>query len=108
MTVLNDEQSMMVEAARRFVREQIIAPRLDMALDRSAEFPHTIIAAMAEQGLLNLEFPTDIGGAGLSCYDHTLVLEELMASSPQLSRQIIAALAQRLKRMNLTQVAPLS
>ncbi len=77
MTVLNDEQSMMVEAARRFVREQIIAPRLDMALDRSAEFPHTIIAAMAEQGLLNLEFPTDIGGAGLCCHDHTLVLEEL-------------------------------
>ena len=37
-----------------------------------------------------------------------LVLEELMASSPQLSRQIIAALAQRLKRMNLTRAAPLS
>jgi hypothetical protein len=32
----------------------------------------------------------------------------LMASSPQLSRQIIAALAQRLKRMNLTRAAPLS
>lgn len=77
MSVLNDEQAMMVEAARRFVREQIIEPRLDMALDRSAEFPHAIIAAMEEQGLLNLEFPTDIGGAGLSCHDHTLVLEEL-------------------------------
>ena len=77
MSVLNDEQVMMVEAARRFVREQIIEPRLDMALDRSAEFPHAIIAAMEEQGLLNLEFPTDIGGAGLSCHDHTLVLEEL-------------------------------
>ena len=77
MSALNDEQSMMVAAARRFVREQIIEPRLDMALDRSAEFPHAIIAAMEEQGLLNLEFPTAIGGAGLSCHDHTLVLEEL-------------------------------
>ena len=56
MNVLNEEQSMMVEAARRFVREQIIAPRLDMALDRSAEFPHAIIEAMWEQGLLNGEF----------------------------------------------------
>ena len=77
MNVLNEEQSMMVEAARRFVREQIIAPRLDMALDRSAEFPHAIIEAMWEQGLLNGEFPTEVGGAGLSCYDHTLVIEEL-------------------------------
>ena len=77
MSVLTEEQSMMVETARRFVREQIIAPRLDMALDRSAEFPHALIKGMWEQGLLNLEFPTALGGAGLSCHDHTLVLEEL-------------------------------
>ena len=77
MSVLNDEQSMMVEAARRFVREQIIEPRLDMALDRTAEFPHAIIAALWEQGLLNGEFPAALGGAGLSCHDHTLVIEEL-------------------------------
>ena len=77
MNLLNEEQSMMVEAARRFVREQIIEPRLDMALDRSGEFPHAIIEAMWEQGLLNGEFPSEAGGAGLSCYDHTLIIEEL-------------------------------
>ncbi|MCC6708391.1 MAG: acyl-CoA dehydrogenase family protein [Gammaproteobacteria bacterium] len=77
MNLLTEEQSMMVEAARRFVREQIIEPRLDMALDRSGEFPHAIIEAMWEQGLLNGEFPSEAGGAGLSCYDHTLIIEEL-------------------------------
>ena len=46
MSVLNEEQRMMVEAARRFVREQIVEPRLDMALDRSAEFPHAIIRGL--------------------------------------------------------------
>ncbi|MBX9608821.1 MAG: acyl-CoA dehydrogenase family protein [Gammaproteobacteria bacterium] len=77
MHPLNEEQTMMVEAARRFVREQIIEPKLDMALDRTAEFPHAIIRGLWEQGLLNLEFPAEVGGAGLSCHDHTLVIEEV-------------------------------
>ena len=75
--MLNEQQRMMVESARRFVDEQIIQPRLDQALDRSAEFPHQIMKGMWEQGLLNLEFPEDVGGAGLSCHDHVLVLEEI-------------------------------
>jgi len=75
--VLNEQQRMMVESARRFVDEQIIQPRLDQALDRSAEFPHQIMKALWEQGLLNLEFPEEAGGAGLSCHDHVLVLEEI-------------------------------
>ncbi|MEN9728343.1 MAG: hypothetical protein RL434_2709, partial [Pseudomonadota bacterium] len=38
---------------------------------------HQIMKGMWEQGLLNLEFPEDVGGAGLSCHDHVLVLEEI-------------------------------
>ncbi|MGH8595066.1 MAG: acyl-CoA dehydrogenase family protein, partial [Gammaproteobacteria bacterium] len=55
----------------------IIVPRADQALDRSAEFPHAILKAMWEQGLLNLEFPQNVGGSALSCHDHVLVLEEI-------------------------------
>jgi acyl-CoA dehydrogenase len=75
--MLNEQQRMMVETARRFVEEEIITPRLDQALDRSAEYPHALVRAMWEQGLLNLEFPEAFGGAGLSCHDHVLVLEEI-------------------------------
>ena len=77
MSTLTAEQNMMVATARRFVREQIIEPRLDMAHDQSAEFPHAIIQDLWQQGLLHLEFPTAINGPGLSCHDHTLVLEEI-------------------------------
>ncbi len=75
--MLNEQQRMIVESARRFVDEQIVQPRLDQALDRSTEFPHQIMKGMWEQGLLNLEFPEEVGGAGLSCHDHVLVLEEI-------------------------------
>ena len=77
MSTLNEQQRMMVETARRFVHDRIIEPRIDMALDRSAEFPHETLGALWEQGLLNLEFPEEVGGPGLSCHDHVLVLEEL-------------------------------
>ena len=77
MSMLNEQQRIITETARRFVREQIIEPRLDQALDRASEFPHAIIKALWDQGLLNLEFPEDVGGAGLSCHDHVLVLEEI-------------------------------
>ena len=77
MSTLNEQQRIITETAQRFVREQIIEPRLDQALDQSGEFPHAIIKALWAQGLLNLEFPEEIGGPGLSCHDHVLVLEEI-------------------------------
>ena len=75
--MLNEQQTLITDTARRFVREQIVEPRLDRALDRSAEFPHDILRALWEQGLVNLEFPEAVGGQGLSCHDHCLVLEEI-------------------------------
>lgn len=77
MVGFNEQQRMMVETARRFVRERIVEPRLDQALDRTAEFPHAVLRELWDQGLLNLELPEDVGGAALSCHDHTLVLEEI-------------------------------
>lgn len=74
---LSTEQSMMVDMARTFVRNEIITPRLDMQLDRTGEFPHALYKDLWEQGLTNLEFPQSVGGPGLSCLDHVLILEEI-------------------------------
>ena len=74
---LSDEQKMMIDTARKLVRAQVIEPRVDMALDRSGEFPHAVFKSMWEAGLVNLEIPTAYEGAGLSCLDHCLVQEEL-------------------------------
>ncbi|MED5465147.1 MAG: acyl-CoA dehydrogenase family protein [Myxococcota bacterium] len=77
MNQLNEEQTMMVDAARKLVRETIIEPRVDMALDKSGEFPHEVYRVIWESGLANLEFPEEVGGAGLSCYDHCLITQEI-------------------------------
>ena len=74
---LTQEQQMMVDSARKVVRERIITPRADMALDQSGDFPHAVYKTLWESGLCNLEFPAEVGGAGLSCLDHVLVQEEL-------------------------------
>lgn len=73
----SDEQNMMVETARKLVRETIIEPRQDFALDQSGEFPHAIYKTLWENGLCNLELPESVGGAGLSCLDHCIVGEEI-------------------------------
>jgi acyl-CoA dehydrogenase len=74
---LTQEQSMMIDSARRLIRELVIAPRVDMQLDRSAEFPHAVYKALWENGMANLELPESVGAAGLSCVDHCLVQEEI-------------------------------
>ncbi len=75
--MLSEEQQLMTDTARRFVRERIIDTRLDRQLDLSAEFPHEILRELWTQGLVQLEFPESVGGSGLSCRDHVLVIEEL-------------------------------
>ena len=75
--MLDEQQTLITDTARRFVREQIIESQLDRTLDRSAEFPHAVLRGLWEQGLLNLEFPEAVGGQALSCHDHCLVLEEI-------------------------------
>lgn len=74
---LNPEQQMMVDTARKLVRDVIIEPRTDMKLDQSGEFPHEVFRSLWEAGLLHLEFPEWVGGPGLSCVDHVLVQEEI-------------------------------
>lgn len=74
---LTDEQKMMTDSARKLVRSTIIDPKVDMALDKSAEFPHAVYKTLWDNGMANLEFPESVGGAGLSCVDHVLVQEEV-------------------------------
>jgi acyl-CoA dehydrogenase len=74
---LSDEQKMMVDTARRLVRQHIVDSRMDMQLDRSGEFPHAVYKTLWENGVTNLEFPESVGGAGLSCLDHVIVQEEV-------------------------------
>ena len=75
--LLTDEQKMMITSARKLVREAIINPRVDMALDQSGEFPHAVYRTLWENGMVNLELPESVGAPGLSCFDNVMVQEEI-------------------------------
>lgn len=72
---LTQEQQELVATARRFAKEEIIP--VAQKLDEEGKFPDYIFKKAWEVGLRNLELPQEVGGLGLSCYDHCLVLEEL-------------------------------
>jgi acyl-CoA dehydrogenase len=72
---LTPEQEALVAAARRFAKDRIIPVAAE--LDRKHEFPHAVCAEAFELGLMNGEIPAEYGGAGLNCFDHCLLLEEL-------------------------------
>jgi acyl-CoA dehydrogenase len=71
----SDEQTALVETARKFAREEIIPAAAH--LDEHGEFPKKIVEHAWELGLVNPEVPEAYGGLGLSCLDHVLILEEV-------------------------------
>jgi acyl-CoA dehydrogenase len=72
---LTEEQQALVETARDFARNEIIP--VAGKLDEHSTFPHEIMRRAWATGLMNLEIPDAYGGAGLSCFDHALIQEEI-------------------------------
>ncbi|MEY4748492.1 MAG: hypothetical protein RIQ60_706 [Pseudomonadota bacterium] len=75
---LNDEQKMMIETVRRFIKEEL-APLEDGIeasgqLDRDAAL--TVHAKAKELGLYALNMPAELGGGGLSTVDRILCEEQ--------------------------------
>ncbi len=72
---LTEEQQQLVKTARDFTRAKIIPVAGE--LDEHGTFPTEIFREAWELGLTNCEVPVEFGGAGLSCLDHCLLLEEI-------------------------------
>lgn len=70
-----EDEDVLVEAIRRFVTKEI-KPRVP-ALEASDEYPHDVIAQMAELGLFGIVIPEEYGGLGLSVPVYTRIMEEL-------------------------------
>ncbi|MGE9764756.1 acyl-CoA dehydrogenase family protein [Pseudomonas sp. PDM20] len=77
----NESQEMMIDAARRMVRDRIdpVLARhpVDKPLPRSAMLE--IYAALAELGITAPRLPIEVGGGGLKMLDYGLILEQLPA-----------------------------
>lgn len=84
---LTDEQEMIVATVRRFVEEEIFPH--EAAVDRSGEVPEDLADAIKSKaidlGFYACNFPEEVGGAGLSHLDLTLVERELGRGSMALT-----------------------
>src|SRR6185436_10395522 len=72
---LSDEQRILQRAVREFCAREIIPNAARW--DREEHFPHEIIPAMGEMGLLGMQIPEEYGGAGMKFLDYVVALEEI-------------------------------
>src|SRR5260221_11954173 len=72
---LNEEQLAIRDTCRAFAEQEIKPVAEEM--DRTGDFPYTIIRKMGELGLLGLPFPEEYGGAGADFLSYCLAIEEI-------------------------------
>jgi len=72
---LSDEQRILQQAVREFCAREIIPNAARW--DREEHFPHEIIPAMGEMGLLGMQIPEEYGGAGMKFVDYVVAMEEV-------------------------------
>jgi alkylation response protein AidB-like acyl-CoA dehydrogenase len=72
---LSDEQVVLQRSVRELA-ERLIIPNA-RRWDEEEVFPHEIIPAMGEMGLLGMQIPEEYGGAGMKFLDYVVALEEI-------------------------------
>jgi acyl-CoA dehydrogenase len=70
-----EEQQALIQTAREFTKKEIIP--VAGHLDETGTFPREICEKAWETGLMNCEIPEAVGGLGLSCLSHCLLMEEI-------------------------------
>jgi alkylation response protein AidB-like acyl-CoA dehydrogenase len=77
LTCLSDDETMFRDAVRQFAEAEV-RPLVDR-MERAAEFDRTLIPKFAELGLMAIDVPEELGGAGGSFFMTVLAVEELSA-----------------------------
>ncbi len=72
---LNEEQRMLQEMVREFVRNELEPKAAEF--DERSEFPAEIVQKMGELGLLGVPFPEEYGGAGMDTLSLAVAIEEV-------------------------------
>jgi len=80
LTTLSEEEEMFREAVRDFAETEI-APRVP-EMDRNQCFDADLLPQLFELGLMGIEVPEGMGGAGSSFFTSIIVVEELSRVDP--------------------------
>jgi alkylation response protein AidB-like acyl-CoA dehydrogenase len=70
------EDQRVLQSSVRELCERLIIPNA-RRWDQEETFPHEIIPAMGEMGLLGMQIPEAYGGAGMKFHDYVVALEEV-------------------------------
>jgi alkylation response protein AidB-like acyl-CoA dehydrogenase len=61
-----------------------------MDWDESQHFPKELLPKLGELGLMGIQFPEAMGGAGMSAVDYCICIEELARVDPSVSLSVAA------------------
>ena len=85
---LNDEQTLLRKSVREFAETEM-RPHI-MAWDNAQHFPAELLPKLAALGLMGIQCPDSVGGAGLSGVDYCICIEELARVDPSVSLSVAA------------------
>jgi alkylation response protein AidB-like acyl-CoA dehydrogenase len=85
---LTDEQDLLRRSVREFAETEI-RPHV-REWDEAQHFPAEIIPALADLGLMGIQFPEEYGGSAMSSIDYCICIEELARVDPGLALSVAA------------------
>ncbi|MFN7914683.1 MAG: acyl-CoA dehydrogenase family protein [Vicinamibacterales bacterium] len=85
---LTDDQELLRRSVREFAETEI-RPHV-REWDETQHFPSEIVPALADLGLMGIQFPEQYGGSGMSAIDYCICIEELARVDPALSLTVAA------------------
>jgi alkylation response protein AidB-like acyl-CoA dehydrogenase len=88
LTVLSEEEVMLQEMVRKFAQDQV-KPHV-LAMDEKAKMRPEIVQECFNAGLMGIETPTELQGAGMSFFSSIVVIEELARIDPSVSVMVVS------------------
>ncbi len=85
---LTDEQELLRRTVREFAEAEM-RPHV-MEWDEAQEFPMALLPKLAALGLMGIQFPEALGGAGMSGVDYCICIEELARVCPAIALSVAA------------------
>ena len=80
LTMLSEDESLFYSTVKQFA-EEAIAPQV-RAMDDEQQFAAGLVGRLFELGLMSIEIPEELGGAGGSFFDAVLAIEAISTVDP--------------------------
>jgi alkylation response protein AidB-like acyl-CoA dehydrogenase len=80
LTILSEEENLFYSTVRRFA-EETISPHVQ-SMDSNQQFAEGLVRQLFDLGLMGIEVPEDLGGAGGTFFDSVLAIEAISTVDP--------------------------